>query len=74
MGSEKLDKLIDNTESLLNNLLHHVHKCDHNCCVKDVLRGIYENNDVCADQSAHNVNGRLQNESQASKQRSSVDR
>lgn len=61
MGSEKLDKLIDNTESLLNNLLNHIHKCDHNCCVKDVLRGIYENNkDVCADQSAHNVG--LQNQ------------
>jgi hypothetical protein len=44
MGSEKLDKLIDSTESLLNNLLHHVHKCDHDCCVKDVLAGIYEDN------------------------------
>ena len=44
MGSEKLDKLIDSTESLLNNLLHHVHKCDHNCCVKDVLGVIYEDN------------------------------
>lgn len=41
MGSEKLGKLIDNTELLLDNLLHHVHKCDHSCCVKDVLVGIY---------------------------------
>ena len=73
MGSEKLDKLIDSTESLLNNLLHHVHKCDHECCVKDVLSGIYgDNNNACADQSAHNV--RLQNEPKQSKQRSSVDR
>ena len=42
MGSEKLDKLIDSTEILLNNLLHHIHKCDHNCCVKDVLSQIYD--------------------------------
>ena len=43
MASRNLDKIIDNTEVLLNNLLHHVHSCDHCCCVKDVLRRIYEN-------------------------------
>ena len=42
MVSQKLDKIIDNTELLLNSLIKHVHSCDHICCVKDVLKEIYE--------------------------------
>lgn len=42
MGSQKLDKIIDSTEGLVNALLKHVHSCDHICCVKDVLKEIYE--------------------------------
>jgi hypothetical protein len=48
MGSQKLDKIIDSTELLINSLLKHIHKCDHSCCVKDVLSGIYEDNKVTA--------------------------
>jgi hypothetical protein len=42
MVSQKLDKIIENTELLINSLLKHVHSCDHSCCVKDVLKEIYE--------------------------------
>jgi hypothetical protein len=43
MGYEKLDKIIENTELLINNLLKHVHSCDHSCCVKDLLTEIFGN-------------------------------